>query len=563
MRIDPGNIYKKYQTASNKTDTPSPDRLGETPKEGTVLKGQIVDASQNKVSIRLENGATMEARLTGANTFSIGEEISFVVKESGVEQVLITPLMDSGAQSTKQLMAILSEAGLPQTEENVEMLKEMINKDLPIDQETLKQMSKLIAKHADTPIKSLVFLTKHTIPVNGTTLQQLQMLETNEQPLMRSMASLVDDLSRTLQQSNPSMEQVVDTNTDPSTQVKQEALMSLITEDQEAMTVIKQLDDQINVLAKLTEASNQTALQEPQAESVPEATIKPAITLLPELKHTPIAQMVLTNDAQRLIGKVETSLHAVIDQGHLSEDQQAVIKDLPPSGDLTLQNLVQLAEVELISHEHLRSFMTELKDASTYQALAKGLLMSDLQVVENGEVTAWFEQVQDKVEEILSVSNEAVVSNEVAKGAMEVKATVEFINNLQQEYQFMQLPMFLNDQLLTSEFYVMNQQKATKDQQESITALVRLDLLNLGHTDIYVKKVDKNIDVQFYMTDESQISVMQKNVFQLHKLLRDKGFNTLSATVQPLEQAFDIVNDFLDKEDESPSKKRVSFDMRA
>jgi len=578
MRINPSSVYKKFQTSgpkkeSSKVDGKSQSLRSGGAKEGAVLKGRILDANQDKVMIRLENGETIEAKLTGGNTFSIGEEVSFLVKEAGSDQVLITPLIDAGVQSEEQLMAILSEAGLPKTEEHMDMLKAMIDKELPIDQESIKQMSKLMAKYSEAPVKSLVFLTSHNIPVNETTIEQLQLLETNEQPLMRSMASLVDDLSATMQEPSQIREEVTSLNkpvvgeasvkSESSLQMKQTALIEVISQDKEAVTLIKQLDEQIQVLTKVIDDAKPPLVEGQPIESDLESASKAVLTIRPQLNETPITQMVMTNDGQRLMADVETALYKAVEQGPLSEGQESVLKELPSIDKLTVGNLVALMEVDLLSNEQLRSTLSEIKDASTYQALAKGLLMSDLKVVENGDVASWFEDVQEKVQEILSASDEAIVSEDVAKGAMQVKSTVEFMNTLQQDYQFMQLPMFLNDQLLTSEFYVLNQQKGSKDQKESITALVRLDLLNLGHTDIYLKKVDKNVDVQFYMTDESQINVMQEQVFKLHQRLRDKGFNTLSATVQPLEKAFDVVKDFLDKEDKSTGKTRYSFDMRA
>lgn len=89
------------------------------------------------------------------------------------------------------------------------------------------------------------------------------------------------------------------------------------------------------------------------------------------------------------------------------------------------------------------------------------------------------------------------------------------------------------------------------------------DRLNLGHTDIYVKKVGKNVDVQFFMTDEDQITTVREHMVELDKVLTNKGFNVLSSSVQTASKAFDVVDDFLEVDNKEGSQKRFTFDMRA
>ncbi len=570
MRIDPKMIYKKYQQATNKAEAGAKGVSGSTHKEGEVLKGQIIDASQSKVTIRLESGETMDARLTSANTYSIGDQVAFVVQATGGEQMLITPLTDGGAKAADQLMNILSGAGLPKTDENMDMLKAMIEKQLPIDQESLKQMARLVIKYPDTPVKDLVFLVKHQVPVTETNLLQLKMLENNEQPLMRSMASLVDDLSTAIATESKSVQQT------PGGQVlEQHPVLAMIAEDKNALEFQKLVNQQLTVLAQVINESKSTVSPEPnQGQAMQQDLLQVTQQMSQKTSHElpqqaqpmgdmPIGQMMLRSEAENIAVMFNDLIEPQLAAGTLTEQQQQHLNTMPAIEQMTLQDLKQVATLALITHEQLRDILLEVKSANTYQTLAKGLLMSDIKVVEAGEVNDWFNKVQEKVQQIMQDTSAATKGEAVEKGASDVKASVQFLNSLQQDYNFMHLPMMLNDQLLNSELYVLNNKKATKNDRQSITALVRLDLLNLGHTDIYIKKVDKNIDVEFYMADEKQINVVQENVFVLHKLLTNKGFNVLSATVQSLESDFDVVDDFLEKGGESLERKRYSFDMRA
>ena len=83
--------------------------------------------------------------------------------------------------------------------------------------------------------------------------------------------------------------------------------------------------------------------------------------------------------------------------------------------------MVQLSKEGFIQPEQLRSFLQEVKSAATYQASAKGLLLSDMKIVEDGEVNRWFNDVQEKVEFILNMASEIEDTAALTKGAAAVK----------------------------------------------------------------------------------------------------------------------------------------------
>lgn len=550
MRIDPRAVYGKFQK-SDRVNTAKGDKgvSGSTYKEGDTLKGEIVDASQSKVSIRLSDGQTIEAKLASANTFSIGDTVAFVVKESGGEQLLLSPASDQGTQTLDQLLSILTEAGLAKTEANIDMVQQLMDEKMPVDQDSLKTMARLMKNYPETPLRQLIFLTKHQLPVTENNLNQLQMLENNEQPLMRSMASMVDDLSSALATKTATItsEQL------PMMNDQEQVILASITEDSGVVGFQKEINRQI--------ATTMDQMTYPQASTQMSGETQDSQAQGASL--VPIADMLLRTDGERVGNDLVNDIKATVMKTDLTSEQTALLKALPEFEKMTLGDLSKLGDEGLISRQGLRTVLQDIKEGSTYQALAKGMLLSDLKVVEDGEIASYFKKVQEQVELFIGNTSEALEDSPVAKDAANVKASVEFLNTLQQDYNFMHLPMFLNDQLMHSELYVLNNQKAGKDKKASITALVRLDLKNLGHTDIYVKKTDKNLDIDFYMTDDQQMDVVRDQVFQLHKLLTSKGFNVLSASVKSLEKDFDIVEDFLGSTSEEHEQQRYTFDMRA
>lgn len=531
MKIDPSIIYNKYQATGGEPLKRSKIQsgLGESLKVGAQFKGELVDVSRSKVTIRLIDGQVLNAALEGASNFAIGDAVAFLVKEASPRKLVLTAVTE-GMPEADKILSLLTEAGLEAEEDHVALVKAMMAEKLPVDTASLKQMVRWMNSNPEATVKELVFLAKHNIPVTEGNITQLKQLQSNEQPLMRAMASLVDDLAKVVTEATG--EGPISENTSGTDGEK--AILTTLTQDPKLPGFIKDM----------------TALSH-----------NPNVSLTAEGQPT-MEEMLPREGIKRLEGRLVQQL-LQNQPASLSEAQEGLLKELKPFEGMTLTDLEQLAKASLITHEQLRSFLSGVKENALYQGLAKGLLLSDIKTVEEGQIKAYFNEVQEKVAILLRDNPWGEEGQEVGKNAAEVKGSVDFMNTLQQDYSFLHLPMFLNDQLLQSELYVLNNTPAGKEGKRSITALVRLDMRNLGHTDIYVKKVDKNIDIQFYMAEESQVSPLQKEVRHLHKALKNKGFNILSVTVQTLGADFDLVKDFLEKDGKPVDTKRFSFDMRA
>lgn len=543
MRIDPSAVYNKYRKSTG-VDNEASVKTGQNklPREGQVIKGQVVDANQSGVKIKLSDGRIIPAKLNGDFQFSIGEQVNFIVKESAPDLLVLTPDLSGSEQMGNKLATILSSANLPNTEENQAMVQLMLKNNMPVDAQSLNDMVRLQKQFPEASMKQLVFMVKHNIPVTAESLNQLTMLENNEHALMRGIASLAEDIS--------SAEAVTK---------NEQQILNTISEDKAAIGFLKDVDNLVQKLNDgirlpvnhtIVEGSDMAAdkgvvqstyIKGDQAN----ATGSDQVQVITESK-VPVKEMLMSADFEKL-----------------SSSFKAITGVRLPD-NITLNDMQALVREGILSHDQLRDFSKQLKEQSTYHTIAKGLLMTESDLENVSDLRNYFTRLHQKVSMLAENTTEILnQGGNAVKEAANVKASVEFMSAINQDFNLIHLPMMLGDQLLNSELYVMNDRKSLKKDSDSITALVRLDLLNLGHMDIYVKKTSKNVDVTFYMTDEPQIQVMNDHVYKLHKLLRDKGFNTMGITVKPVEEAFDVTKDFLDSESDDDQMKRYTFDMRA
>ena len=543
LKIDPNMIHKKYGQVQNtaETNTVKGERL--TYKEGQVVKGEVLDATLTGVKIKLTNGQILDAKLAQPAMFSIGDEVALAVKEASAKQVLLTTLHQDPQLVEDKLITILENAKLPMTEENHHLVRQLIENNLPISDQSLKNFIQLTKQFPEATVKQLIFMVKHDIPVSSENIQQLTMLENNEHALMKSITSLADDIT-SIQRSELSTSPLIIKDT---LSVDQTPLpLTLLTSDKNSSEFLSNLNQVIKATADLN------------IETIPMPTSK-----------VPLGDMLLTKDVENLTRHLKHNMveqqNNIIEKLPLSDAQKLLFEKLETPKQMHLVDLVTMTKEKLLPLDQLRGILIQLKTDSTYATLVKGMLMSKDTLGDMVQVKDYYKSLNLKMTDLIKSTELALKdeSGNVLKEAQNVKSSVSFLNALGKDFSLMHLPMLLQDQLQHSELYVLGDRKKGKDGEKSITALVRLDLVNLGHTDIHIKKTGKNLDIQFFMTDEKQISVVNENLYGLHNLLNRKGFNVLSINVTPLQKSFDVVTDFLDGQDVKANISRYTFDMRA
>ncbi|MDF1616377.1 hypothetical protein [Petrocella sp. FN5] len=543
MKIDSSMIHKKYGQVQNTVETNTLKGEKLTYKEGQVVKGEVLDATLTGVKIKLTNGQILDAKLAQPAMFSIGDEVALAVKEASAKQILLTTLQQEPQLVEDKLINILENAKLPMTEENHHLVRQLIENNMAVSDKSLKNFIQLTKQFPEARVKQLIFMVKHDIPVTSENIQQLTMLENNEHALMKSITALADDMT-TAMGSKAELSPLLVKNT--PTLEQSATPLTLLTRDKNSSDFLNNL----NQVIKATSNSNIDAWPKPTSK-------------------TPIGDMLLIKDVEKLTSHLRQQvIEHFNDSGEKlppSETQKHLFEKLESGKQLDLLDFVNIGKEKLLPIEQLRDILIQLKSDSTYATLVKGMLMSKDELGDMVQVKDYYKTLNQKMTELIKTAEYALKDdgNNVLKEAQNIKSSVSFLNALGKDFSLMHLPMLLQDQLLHSELYVIGDRKKNRDKEKPVTALVRLDLLNLGHTDIHIKKTGKNLDIQFFMTDEKQIPVVSENLYELHNLLNRKNFNVLSIKVSPLQKSFDIVTDFLDGQDIKANISRYTFDMRA
>lgn len=153
--------------------------------------------------------------------------------------------------------------------------------------------------------------------------------------------------------------------------------------------------------------------------------------------------------------------------------------------------------------------------------------------------------------------------NPIGKSANLIQNNINFVNEVNQNIAYIQLPIRLSGQNSTTDLYVYTNKKKGNAEDDEVSAFLHFDLEHLGSTDISVKMRMKNVTTKFFMEDDESYELIKNNMHILESRLRNLGYNA-KIDIENSTDKHNIVTDVLEKDMNTGSKiSRYSFDVRA
>ena len=150
-----------------------------------------------------------------------------------------------------------------------------------------------------------------------------------------------------------------------------------------------------------------------------------------------------------------------------------------------------------------------------------------------------------------------------AQTAADIQGNVEFMNQINQAYTYVQIPLQMSGQNASAELFVYTNKKALAEGDRELTAFLHLDLDHLGATDVSVKMKNKQVSTNFYLDDDASYQLISLNVDRLEKRLQEKGYQCNVSVINEAKHV-NFVENFLKNDQPSAGQlHRYSFDMRA
>lgn len=524
---------------------------------GSIFEGNVSFVKGANVILSLENGQNVHARLDkNALKLVPGQSMFFQVKSNEGGVVAIRPYMGTGT-SNPTLMRALQAAGLPMDERNLQMVNEMMKEQMPIHADALADMHRAIVANENISVDTLVQMRKLGLPITPQMAAQFENYRNDTHMLLGQMNDLMEELPQFLESQGMDVPQMVGLNT--------------------------------QLLGILTEGMTDDA-----GQAVQSSETSADVTMLPQERGAEVEGMFFDGeagaaDAQPAVRYAPQQLGAVLDSqtqesfsdllrsiGDLVEND-AVFDE---NGDLNL-NLTTKKMLSLIDHELQTQLAKggleadDVKDLLSHKGYQKLLnnvmeeqwLVRPSEVKSKERISGLYERLERQMEEISKVLKLTGNENSALGHSVEqIRGNVEFMNQVNQIYNYVQIPLKMNGHNANGDLYVYTNKRRAREENGELSAFLHLDMEHLGSTDVSVKMKGKSVDTNFSFSDDESYALVEKYLPILDAKLSTLGYN-VTLTVSGDRGRMDFVEDFLKKDLPGAGSTgvvhRYSFDVRA
>lgn len=541
--------------------------------KGMIFEGTVSSVRGNQVKLALSNGQQILARLAGKFSFEQGQSVFFQVKNNDGGTIEIKPYTVDGEGANLTLMDALKSAGLPVDGINLSMVNKMMEEQMPIDKTSLNQMYQLVQDNKDINVTTLVELKRLGIEINQVNAAQFENYANDKQAITIAMDSLIDELPNALSAEDLSMYKLVTQARDilniVTEGLPEEAFISSEASDMSQYEAIMRDNKSAPVvkkhfnIAELFESLNSVSGESQDIHTTQKINNAPATdTILlqeNETKSNTIGFLLSDKQIEELNEQVRMLLPDLQENNIslYSEDSSVVgilndiksmLENTPANAD-TLRHLFSGEAFKLMLKEALeQQWMIKPGDLEKNPKKLDGLYDKIEKQITNMEIIL-------KTSGVVNPKAEALADN--------IRGNIEFMNQINEAYTYVQVPLKMNEKNASGQLYVYTNKKSMSNPDKELSAFLHLDLEHLGGTDVSIKMLHRKVTTNFYLDSDESYALVKQFLPVLEKRLQDKGYNC-ELNVNSDSKQMNFVSGFL-KKDLPPTGQvhRYSFDMRA
>lgn len=561
-------------------------------KPGQTLQGMVVSRDGNSVQIELAQDFAINAKIDKSVSLALGQMMSFEVKANSSSFMSLAPLYTNTA-NTATILRALSAAGMPETAANIEMVAKMMEEGMPIDKESILNMSRLLLDFPGKDPTSIIQMTRLGLPVTEANIEQFEQYRNANHQILSSAQTIADQLPQAFMELVNSgqgeralafYQAVIDIFTEEgagadgtvSVQPQEGAetsqtgdIMQASPENGESVETAQTPESSggqtqnagaAETAGQPVQTENAAPKEQPAGVPVEELP-KAAEEASEEKGRTPV----LNREQWQRLGDALKSLG-------MNEETAAQVKN----GSLPTKDVLQFVRQLLpkaLRGEVPEQAMQKLLGGKEFQALLKDQIgrqwtIEPQDVADKKQVEQLYERIREQTARLSQALETAGKGDApVARSVQNLQSNVDFMNQMNHLYTYVQLPLKMLGNNAHGDLYVYTNKKNLAARDGQVSALLHLDMEHLGPLDVYVTMKDKQVATNFTVADESVLDLIEKNIEALNKRLEGRGYS-LKAQMHVKEDAGEeedssIMQTLLSQQKNISVLSRTSFDMRA
>ncbi len=550
---------------------------------GDTLQGQLVSKDGNSIELLLGDNARLTTMLEQDMNLSLGQIMSFEVKSNQGGQLTLRPLFANMSNSTT-IMSALDAAGIAASDTSVKMVDTLMQNGMPVNKDMLHTINRELSRYPDAVINDIVMLHKMDIPVNEGNVRQMHLYNNNNQWMLENVNDSATELTNLLANAIKSA--------DDSVQNILDGLKELLPPAESDMTNEVMAEEGVSsgaqtVAAEGEEASLHGMPSEEAASGQPSAAnMTDTVRQQGALDEHPGQQAVMADKAEA------SGVHSANTQISNAADNTSNVKQSPDTSaskeDILTQtdkqsvegrSLQEKAAAPAINKNNVfdklqnmdprqlsrPEIKAQIKSAIT-ELLKDNFLMNPKDIKEEKFIQKYYERTMnlaDGLEKLMAENGKT--DTDFAKTIANVRENTTFMNHVNDLYNYVQLPLKMNDSQANGDLYVYARKKGrgSASPDGKLTALLHLNMDHLGAMDIFLTLSEgQKLNTRFIMEKEEMIDFIASHIDELNARLEKKGYNVGTVVCKKDEPDKTAIENIIGKS-ENIMLSTQSFDARA
>ncbi|MBD5445441.1 MAG: flagellar hook-length control protein FliK [Lachnospiraceae bacterium] len=575
---------------------------------GQTIQGEVVGKEGNTVQIALDSETVLTARLERDLNIALGQNLSFEVRAGNGSQLSLLPLYANMANGATILKA-LAAAGLPESVGNMKMVSDMMQEGMPIDRDSIANMNRQLLDFPNANPSSIMQMIRLGMPINAENIEQFELYKNYEHQILQSAHDIMEELPQTY------MELISEGKDNEAVAFYEQIIKALIGGDGEGIdgeVLVKTAAGEAEAAGENAAAGEAAKNASESAEGLTEIVKNAqdgtqgdtANFVQNGVKDEASAEVLkATSDGETLnetgqgkaaedVAAKENVQEAVADKSHISQSTWRELGDMLQKLGTDTELAKQVAEGELTPKETL-SHINDLIAANTnlfkegfHESLKnlfgsrpfQNLLQAEMtnewllkpeEVAYKENVEKLYERIKEqtaKMSEAFQMADKADSAG--AKSVNNLQSNVDFMNQMNQLFTYVQLPLKMAGNEAHGDLYVYTNKKSLAKKDGNVSALLHLDMENLGPLDVYVtmNTSQNKVSTNFTLKDDAALDLIAENIHILNERLEKRGYSMkanfkIKGEEEPEET--NIMEEIIKQSKNISVLSRTSFDMRA
>ncbi len=579
-----GQGYAGNVNSAGNTGAGSPQGVDVTQLvPGDTFQGEITSVNGEDVQIQLANGQYMVAKLERDVQVAIGQVLNLQVQSNKDNRVVLKPVQDGRMQMLRVGEMALRAAHMAVNDKNLALVSKLIENGMSIDKNTLMLFNRLTLQNPNAGMAELIRLTKLQLPVNDTNIAQIQNYQNMEHRLLDGIKEASEEILKFYEalagkaqgQGNqgasvnnvmPDAGQGAAAPGNAALEVGgkfMEQVLVLLAGEEGQNSEAKQMVNGNNNMGNQQEnqnIQNDSTLQADE-ENLQEKDIRNQTADNGGVKNNAQEHILQENHNGREVSGKDTRQLPKVGESMADEQQKGVQADskqldailsqlkgekttlLPAKmislireGKLDIKDMKQLlldSEIgsQLTTGQKAVIFRSEPFQSMLKNGLQKQWTLTPQDLMQEGKVEEFYQRLAKESSQLARMMNEAMQAGGQTGNASQARAmgnineNVEFMNQMNQMFSYVQLPMKLSNSQAHGDLYVYTNKKNLARRDGMLTAFLHLDMDYLGALDVSISlQTEKNqVTTKFYL-DEDSIKLVGEHMDELSQRLLKKGY---------------------------------------